>query len=195
VPDLSLQIISHKHLRKSSCSVVYSCPILQLGLCRTQPAEYRVQLRLCPHRLLLLHTPVGMQIGSRSSNKCGTLHLGGKDLAGHFIHSRWLACVFMRSMEASLQCQALNPHCAVLWQSVPRGYIVSCLNQGRQGRRCDVEALNYSKANSPPFLLIHLGWKSPLYGGFWVTPSNTCQSPFKTERATLRLGALASNSM
>jgi hypothetical protein len=31
-----------KQFRKSSCSTSYSCPILQLGLCRTQPAEYWV---------------------------------------------------------------------------------------------------------------------------------------------------------
>jgi hypothetical protein len=57
VTNLSLQIIWYKHLRKSSCSTSYSCPILWLGLCWTQPAEHWVQLCLCPHRLLLLHSP------------------------------------------------------------------------------------------------------------------------------------------
>jgi hypothetical protein len=57
VPNLSLQIIWHKHLRKSSCPVSYSHPLLWLGLCWTQPAEYWVQLCLCPHRLLLLCSP------------------------------------------------------------------------------------------------------------------------------------------
>jgi hypothetical protein len=51
VPNLSLQIIWHKYLRKNSSSASYSHPILQLGLCWTQPAEYWV-LCLCPHRLL-----------------------------------------------------------------------------------------------------------------------------------------------
>jgi hypothetical protein len=57
VPNLSLQIIWHKHLRKSSCSASYSCLIRWLGLCWTQPAEYWVQLSICPHRLLILHSP------------------------------------------------------------------------------------------------------------------------------------------
>jgi hypothetical protein len=49
VPNLSLQIIWHKHLRKSSCSACYFHPLLRLGLCQTQLAEYWVQLCLCPH--------------------------------------------------------------------------------------------------------------------------------------------------
>jgi hypothetical protein len=57
VPNLSLQIIWHKHLRRSSYSASYSHSILWLELCQTQPAEQWVQLCLCPHRLLLLHSP------------------------------------------------------------------------------------------------------------------------------------------
>jgi hypothetical protein len=39
VSNLGLQIIGHKHLRKNSCSVSYSHPILCLGVCLTQPVE------------------------------------------------------------------------------------------------------------------------------------------------------------
>jgi hypothetical protein len=57
VPNLSLQIFWHKHLRKSSCSLAYSHPILWLGLCQSQPGEYWVKLCFCPHRRLLLFSP------------------------------------------------------------------------------------------------------------------------------------------
>jgi hypothetical protein len=37
----------HKHLRKSSCAAFFPPPLLQLGLCQTQPADYLTQLCLC----------------------------------------------------------------------------------------------------------------------------------------------------
>jgi hypothetical protein len=43
--NLWLLLSECKHLRKNSCAV--SCPLLQLGLCPTQPAVYLTYLCLC----------------------------------------------------------------------------------------------------------------------------------------------------
>jgi hypothetical protein len=77
VSNLSLQIVWQKHLRKSSCSASYSRPILWLGLCQTQPAEYWVQLYLCPHRLPF-PTPLPTSESFISSAK----HGGGATVLG-----------------------------------------------------------------------------------------------------------------
>jgi hypothetical protein len=114
VPNLSLQIIWYKHLRKNSCSASYSHPILWLGLCQTKPAEYWVQLCLCPHRLLL----------------CCSLHL--TLLTRVFRTSDHLSFQCQNSSLLKLLCRTMSESLLLyylfswqsprqtLWQSVPR---------------------------------------------------------------------------